>query len=172
MDGGLLDTLRRDMAANSGNTKGRLIVGCFRLAAALKRQGSAGPLRRLLCALPLGLYTLLFDYVMGVHLPAGLCAGPGLRVFHGQGLVVHEGARLGAGVTLRHCTTIGVRGGADGTAASPVLEDGVDVGAHSVILGGVRVGAGAVIGAGAVVVKDIPPGATAVGNPARVLLRS
>jgi putative colanic acid biosynthesis acetyltransferase WcaB len=83
---------------------------------------------------------------------------------------VHEGAVLGTGCTLRQSTTIGAKQLADGTqSASPVLGEGVDVGANAVILGAVRVGDHAVIGAGAVVVKDVPAGAVVAGNPARII---
>jgi putative colanic acid biosynthesis acetyltransferase WcaB len=47
----------------------------------------------------------------------------------------------------------------------------VDVGANAVIIGAIRIGDGAVIGAGAVVVKDVPPGAVVAGNPAQVIGR-
>ena len=56
-------------------------------------------------------------------------------------------------------------------SACPVLGDGVDVGANSVIIGAIKIGDRAVIGAGAVVVKDVPPGAVVAGNPARVIGR-
>lgn len=49
-----------------------------------------------------------------------------------------------------------------------VVEDGVAIGANSTILPGIRIGKGAKIGAGSVVTKDVPPGVTVVGNPARV----
>ena len=56
---------------------------------------------------------------------------------------------------------------------APVLvESGVSIGSGAVILGGLRIGTGAMIGAGAVVTKDVPPGATVVGNPARPLNRA
>jgi putative colanic acid biosynthesis acetyltransferase WcaB len=53
--------------------------------------------------------------------------------------------------------------------ACPIIGDRVDIGANSVILGPIRIGSDAVIGAGSVVVKDVPAGATVVGNPARVI---
>lgn len=54
----------------------------------------------------------------------------------------------------------------------PVIEDDVSIGGGAIILPGVKIGAGAVIGMGAVVTKDVPPGMTWVGNPAKPLLRS
>jgi UDP-2-acetamido-3-amino-2,3-dideoxy-glucuronate N-acetyltransferase len=48
-----------------------------------------------------------------------------------------------------------------------VVEDGATIGSGATILGGVTIGAGATVGAGAVVTRDVPPGATVVGNPAR-----
>ena len=87
-----------------------------------------------------------------------------------MGLVVNDGTRIGDGCFLRHSTTIGnkqLEGGA--YSASPVLGNRVDVGANSVIIGPVRVGDDAVIGAGAVIVKDVPPYAVVVGNPARIV---
>lgn len=56
--------------------------------------------------------------------------------------------------------------------AQTVIEDGASIGAGAVILPGIRIGAGAAVGAGAVVTKDVPAGATVVGNPARVLENS
>lgn len=49
------------------------------------------------------------------------------------------------------------------------IEDGASIGGGAILLPGIRVGAGATVGAGAVVTRDVPPGATVVGNPARIL---
>lgn len=93
--------------------------------------------------------------------------GPGLRIHHFGNLFIHSRAVLGARCTLRQGVTIGNRVD-DGPV--PVLEDEVDVGAYAQILGGVRIGRGARIGALSVVLQDVPPGATAVGIPARIIL--
>jgi acetyltransferase-like isoleucine patch superfamily enzyme len=55
------------------------------------------------------------------------------------------------------------------TCMQTFIEDGVSIGGGAVILPGIRIGAGAMVGAGAVVTKDVPPGATVVGNPAKII---
>ena len=57
----------------------------------------------------------------------------------------------------------------DGATAPVIIEDGVFIGMHCLILKGVTLGAGSVIGAGSVVARDVPPGVIAAGNPARVI---
>jgi len=118
-------------------------------------------LRPLLCVHHFYAYSLLH-----IELNGGLEVGEGLRIFHGYCLVIHPQTRIGKNVTLRHCVTLGNKGG---TGGAPVLLDEVDVGAHAIIIGPITVGANSVIGAGAVVTKDVPPGAVMVGNPARIL---
>ena len=163
---GLGATLRADLAANRGNPKGRVAVTGFRLAAAARGTG-----RPPLWALPVLLaYRLVVDWVLGIELPPSVEAGPGLRIWHGTGLVVHANVRLGSDVTLRHNTTLGARG-EEIDAPAPILGDRVNVGAGAIILGDHKIGDDAVIGAGSVVVDDVPAGATVVGNPARILAR-
>jgi serine O-acetyltransferase len=108
------------------------------------------------------------ETLTGISLPKNVPLGPGCRIHHFGGIVVHDNARIGANCTLRHGVTIGDRR-AGGPA--PVIEDDVEIGAYAQILGGVRIGHGAKIGAMSVVLVDVPPGATAVGNPARILTR-
>jgi serine O-acetyltransferase len=117
------------------------------------------------------LYWLLFrltETLTGISIPKGVKIGPGLRIYHFGNIFVDKGVKIGPGCTLRQGVTIGLRH-EDGPA--PVLEDDVDVGAYAQILGGVRIGRGARIGAMSVVLNDVPPGATAVGIPARVISR-
>ena len=156
-----------DWEANRGNEKGQLVMLLFRVAQWVR----SWPEPWWLLGTPyLALYRVGVEWVLGIELRFKTRVGPGLRLFHGQGLVVHEGAVIGAGCTLRQSTTIGNKTLADGTAgACPVLGAGVDVGANAVIIGAITIGDRAVIGAGAVVVKDVPPGAVVAGNPARVV---
>jgi putative colanic acid biosynthesis acetyltransferase WcaB len=110
--------------------------------------------------------------VLGVELPPETEVGPELRLIHPQGIVVNGETRIGARCILRASTTIGNVMSADGTAsASPVIGDDVELGANVVVIGPVVIGAGARVGAGAVVIRDVPAGKVAVGNPARVLER-
>lgn len=115
------------------------------------------------------LYWLLYrvtETLTGISIPKSVDVGPGLRIYHFGNIFVHADARIGAGCTLRQGVTIGNRheGG-----PVPVLEDEVDLGAYAQVLGGIRIGRGAKIGAMSVVLHDVPPGATAVGIPARII---
>ena len=114
-------------------------------------------------------YWLAFRVVetlTGISIPKSVEVGPGLRIYHFGNVFVHAEAKLGANCTLRQGVTIGERreGG-----PVPVIEDDVEFGAYAQVLGGVRVGRGAKVGAMTVVLRDVPPGATAVGIPARII---
>jgi serine O-acetyltransferase len=106
------------------------------------------------------------ETLTGISIPKSVEVGPGLRIYHFGNVFVHAETKIGANCTLRQGVTIGNRheGG-----PVPVLEDDVELGAYAQILGGVRIGRGAKIGAMSVVLCDVPPGATAVGVPARVI---
>ena len=96
--------------------------------------------------------------------PATKVAG-GLYIAHPVGCVLHAD-EIGRNVTVVGQATFGTR--TDGHW--PVIEDGVFIGIGARILGGVNIGAGAQIGANAVVTRDVPAGATAVGIPARIIV--
>ncbi len=98
---------------------------------------------------------------------SGTIIGPGLFVSHGQGTIL-SAERIGANLQVHQGVTIGwdYRG-----ARRPIIGDDVFIGAGAKVLGAVTVGDGARIGANAVVVCDVPAGATAVGVPARVVPR-
>lgn len=90
--------------------------------------------------------------------------GVGLRLVHGLGTVIGSRNRIGKGFTIYQGSTIGHREVGEPGA---IIGSDVTVYAHALILGEVRVGDGAVIGAQAVVLKDVPAGATMLGSPAK-----
>lgn len=153
----------QDWDVNRGNLRSRLLLASFRCAQKLHRWPPA--LRWI--GLPyLGIYQFLMYWELGIELNYKARVGPRLRLYHGHALVIHDHAVLGADCTLRHCTTIGARKGADDC---PVIGDRVEIGCNSVVIGKIKVGDGAVIGAGSVVLHDVAPGAVVAGNPARPL---
>ena len=106
----------------------------------------------------------------GIDVEIGAEVGPGIRIRHPMGIVIHHGARIGQGVSLQQGVTIGVRSILPGSVGgSPTIGDFVAIGAGACLLGDLRIGDGAVIGANAVVLSSVPGGATAVGAPARVV---
>ncbi|WP_437731640.1 serine O-acetyltransferase [Sorangium sp. So ce1335] len=112
------------------------------------------------------LYWLIF-LLYNSSIPPSAEIGAGTRFgYGGMGVVVHARARIGRNVTIAQQVTIG---GRSGHHEVPVVEDDVYLGAGAKILGPIRIGRGAVVGANAVVIKDVPAGATVGGVPARIL---
>lgn len=95
----------------------------------------------------------------------------GRRVFidHGFGVVIGETAIIGDDCTIYQGVTLGGTSLAKGSQRHPTLGRGVIIGAGAKVLGAFTVGEGAKIGSNAVVVRAVPAGATAVGNPARII---
>src|SRR5450830_384741 len=103
-----------------------------------------------------------------VDIHPGARIGQRFFIDHGAGVVIGETAEIGDDVTLYHGVTLGGTSWQHGKR-HPTLGNGVVVGAGAKILGPITVGNGAKIGSNAVVVKDVPAGATAAGIPARIL---
>jgi serine O-acetyltransferase len=122
-------------------------------------------LRKLLKILAMVPYSVL-RLLTGIDLPRGARIGPGLRIWHFGGVVVHADTVIGRNCTIRHEVTIGSRRGEHDV---PVLGDDVDIGAGAKILGSIRIGDRVTIGANAVVLDDVPDDHLAVGVPARIL---
>ncbi len=107
-------------------------------------------------------------FLTGIEIHPGATIGRGLFLDHGSGIVIGETAILGDNCTLYQGVTLGGTGKEAGKR-HPTLGDNVMVGAGAKLLGNFTIGDGAKIAAGAVVLRDVPPYATAVGMPARVV---
>lgn len=159
-----LSDLAEDIRVNRGQTKGAILAVSYRLAHAVRQPLDRRPK---VLALPVGVvYRVVVEWVLTTEIPWGTRIGSGLRIYHGAGIVINDATVIGRNVGIRQHVTLGNSGE---TGPCPVIEDDVELGAGCIVLGGITVGQGAKVGAGAVVTKNVPPGATVVGNPARVL---
>jgi len=102
--------------------------------------------------------------VTGVEIHPAATIGADFFIDHGSGVVIGETAEIGDRVTLYQGVTLGGTGFARGKR-HPTLEDDVTVGSGAKLLGPVTVGHGAKVGANTVVISDVPPRSTVVGNP-------
>ncbi len=108
-------------------------------------------------------------FLTGIEIHPGAKVGRRVFIDHGMGVVIGETAELGDDCTLYHGVTLGGTSWNKGKR-HPTLGRGVVIGAGAKVLGPIVVGEGAKIGSNAVLVKDVPAGATALGIPARVIL--
>jgi putative colanic acid biosynthesis acetyltransferase WcaB len=96
----------------------------------------------------------------------------GLVIFHGQGIVIHDKARIGRNCMLRHGITIGTslsKMRVDNNPCVPTIGDNCNIGAGAIIIGDISIGDDASIGAGTVVTKSVPAGGVMVGSSARLI---
>lgn len=107
-------------------------------------------------------------WMTGIEIHPGARIGRRFFIDHGMGVVIGETAEIGDDCTLYHGVTLGGTSWNKGKR-HPTLGNGVVVGAGAKILGPILIGDGAKIGSNAVVVKDVPAGATAIGIPARIV---
>ena len=107
-------------------------------------------------------------WLTGIEIHPGATIGQRVFIDHGMGVVIGETAVIGDDCTLYHGVTLGGTSWNKGKR-HPTLEQGVVIGAGAKVLGPIIIGKGAKIGSNAVVVKDVPENATAVGIPARIL---
>ncbi len=108
-------------------------------------------------------------FFTGIEIHPGATFGRRVFIDHGMGVVIGEMAEIGDDCTIYQGVTLGGTSLVKGAKRHPTLGKGVIVGAHASVLGGFTVGDGARVGSGAVVTKPVPEGATAVGNPARII---
>jgi len=107
-------------------------------------------------------------WLTGVEIHPGATIGERFFIDHGMGIVIGETAEIGNDCTLYHGVTLGGTSWQKGKR-HPTLGNDVVIGAGAKVLGPVKIGNGARIGSNAVVVKDVPAGATVVGIPARIV---
>lgn len=104
-----------------------------------------------------------WSVVTGADIPLNCNIQGGLQIPHPNGIVIHPQVKIGPNCLLFQQVTLGALDG-----RVPILEGHVDVGAGAKVLGGITLGRHSKIGANAVVITDVPAGATAVGIPARI----
>ena len=102
--------------------------------------------------------------ITGIEIHPAATIGEGFFIDHGMGVVIGQTAEIGDDVTLYQGVTLGGTGFATGKR-HPTVQDNVTIGSGAKLLGPITVGHGSKIGAGSVVIHDVPPNSTVVGNP-------
>ena len=110
----------------------------------------------------------LARFLTGIEIHPGATIGEGLFIDHGTGIVIGETAEIGKNVTLYQGVTLGGTGKEKGKR-HPTIGDNVVVASGAKVLGSFTVGEHAKIGAGSVVLKEVPPYATVVGIPGKIV---
>lgn len=110
-------------------------------------------------------------FLTGIEIHPNAEIGSGFFIDHGMGVVIGETAVIGENCTLYQGVTLGGISLSPGKR-HPTLGNNVIVGAGATLLGAITIGDDARVGAGSVVVRDVPPQATVVGMPARVVMRA
>ena len=167
---GIVSELRRDIEAVRARDPAACGVSTLELVAtwpglhALLAHRVAHALHRSGVPLLPRLIASIARALTGIEIHPAARIGPGLFIDHGMGVVIGETARIGQDVTLYQSVTLGGTGFATGKR-HPTVEDNVTIGAGATLLGPITVGHGSKIGAGSVVIHDVPPLCTVVGNP-------
>jgi len=164
---GLLALVREDLRTHDGDVfeQGFWAVAVHRFGN--WRMGVRPKLARAPLTL---LYRFLYKWVewtCGISLPYTVPLGRRVRIWHHGGIVLHARS-IGDDVQIRQNTTMGIAR-PDRLHDLPAVGDRADIGCGACLLGAITVGADSRVGANAVVLADVPPGATAVGVPARVI---
>ena len=111
-------------------------------------------------------------FFTGIEIHPGATLGRRVFIDHGMGVVIGETAEVGDDCTIYQGVTLGGTSLDQGRKRHPTLGRGVIVSAGAKVLGGFTVGDGARVGSNAVLMQPVPPGATAVGIPARIVVKS
>ncbi|MDR0770997.1 MAG: serine O-acetyltransferase [Burkholderiales bacterium] len=157
----------RDPAARSGWE----VLTCYPgVHALIFHRLLAGPCWRLGLRWLARWFSTVARWMTGIEIHPGATIGQRVFIDHGMGVVIGETAEIGDDCTLYHGVTLGGTSWNKGKR-HPTLGNGVVIGAGAKVLGPILIGDGARIGSNAVVVREVPPGATAVGIPARILTK-
>jgi serine O-acetyltransferase len=113
----------------------------------------------------------LARFLTGIEIHPGATIGRHVFIDHGMGVVIGETAEIGDECTIYQGVTLGGTSLAPGAKRHPTLGRGVIVSAGAKVLGSFTVGDGARVGSNAVLLQAVPPGATAVGIPARIVVK-
>ncbi len=166
----LLAEIRRDVASAHGRDPASRGVGWFEILAtwpgvqALLAHRLAHVLHEARVPILPRAIAALARSLTGIEIHPAAGIGPGLFIDHGMGVVIGETAEIGADVTIYQGVTLGGTGFATGKR-HPTVEDNVTIGSGAKLLGPILVGHGSKIGANSVVIHDVPPNSTVVGNP-------
>lgn len=167
-----LAAVRQDHKINSEGlwTPGFYAAATQRWGAWIASDGFPAALRPAMAAAQ-RLAGILMRNVAGIEIPNSVQLGRGVRIAHQHGIVIHPGAQIGDGTVIRQNVTLGAGSGDPATfhAQAPRVGHGVSLGAGCVLVGRVIVGDGATIGPNAVVMTHVPPGATVLAPPPRVI---
>ena len=162
--------IRRDIAAAQSRDPAARGVGAAEILAAWPGVHAllAHRLAHFLCraGVPLlpRMVGLISRAITGIEIHPAASIGQGFFIDHGMGVVIGETAEIGDDVTLYQGVTLGGTGFATGKR-HPTVQDNVTIGSGAKLLGPITVGHGSKIGANSVVIHDVPPNSTVVGNP-------
>ncbi len=131
-----------------------------------KYRHAKGPVGRLLCSIGKLRY-MFWTITTGSDIHRDAQIASSARFPHPSGIVVHRDAVIGERCLVMQQVTLGQTG----DSGAPTLEEDVYIGAGAKVIGELTIGARARIGANAVVLKDVPADATAVGVPAKIIMR-
>jgi serine O-acetyltransferase len=167
---GTAKEIRRDVAAARSRDPAARGVGALEILAtwpgvhALLAHRVAHALDRAGVPMLPRVIAALSRMLTGIEIHPAAEIGEALFIDHGMGVVIGETARIGNNVTLYQGVTLGGTGFATGKR-HPTVQDNVTIGSGAKLLGPITVGHGSKIGANSVVIHDVPPNSTVVGNP-------
>ena len=158
--------LFQDWRGNRNNLKGRYVLVSFRLASFLEKHTI---LKIILFPFYLH-YKIWIGWVMGIELQSKVELGENCRLYHGQGLVVNSKVKIGKNCILRHNVTIGNKIKSNGEETDcPEIGNGCEIGAHSCIIGDIKIGNNVIVSSFTLVNKDVPNNVVIGGIPFKIL---